>query len=83
MMLVEIVTPEKVLFQSEGEMVVCRTSNGDAAFLEGHEPFLGLLAPGLVRVVNGEEELTFECTTGFVEVNGHEVRIISDDAKPV
>lgn len=82
-MIIEIVTPEKVLFQSEGEMVVCRTTNGDVAFLEGHEPFLGLLAPGQIRVVNGEEEITFECSTGFVEVDGHEVRIISDDAKAV
>lgn len=31
----------------------------------------------------GEDEMTFECSTGFVEVNGHEVRIISDDAKAV
>lgn len=80
---VEIVTPEKILFQSEGEMVVCRTTNGDVAFLEGHEPFLALLAPGNIRVINGEVELTFSCTSGFVEVNGHEVRIISDDALAV
>ena len=80
---VEIVTPEKVLFESQGEMVVCRTANGEVAFLEGHEPFLGLLAPGTIRVINGEEEFAFESTTGFVEVNGHEVRIISEDAKPV
>ena len=52
---VEIVTPEKVLFESQGEMVVCRTANGEVAFLEGHEPFLGLLAPGTIRVINGEE----------------------------
>jgi F-type H+-transporting ATPase subunit epsilon len=80
---VEIVTPEKVLFSNEGEMVVCRTTNGDVAFLEGHEPFLALLAPGNIRVINGEEEISFSCSTGFVEVNGHEVRIISDDAKAV
>lgn len=80
---VEIVTPEKVLFSSRAEMVVCRTTNGDLAFLEGHEPFLGLLSPGKIRVINEDVEIAFESTTGFVEVNSHEVRIISDDAKAV
>lgn len=78
----EVVSPERVLFQGEAEMVVCRTSNGDAAFLEGHEPFLGMLKEGDVRVINGETEYAFTCTRGFVEVDGHSVRIISDDAMP-
>jgi len=76
----QIVSPEKVLFNGEAKMVVCRTSNGDAAFLEGHEPFLGMLRAGEIRIVNDNEEFAFECTRGFVEVDGTHVRIISDDA---
>ncbi len=78
----EVVSPERVLFAGEADMVVCRTTNGDAAFLEGHEPFLGMLAPGEVRVISGTEEFAFECTRGFVEVDGTHVRVISDDASP-
>lgn len=76
----EVVSPEKVLFQGEAEMVVCRTTNGDVAFLEGHEPTLGLLKEGDVRVISGSQEYAFTATRGFVEVDGHHVRIISDDA---
>ena len=76
----EVVSPEKVLFTGEADMIVCRTSNGDIAFLEGHEPFLGMLAPGEIRVVNRSQEFAFECTRGFVEVDGTHVRVISDDA---
>ena len=76
----QIVSPEKVLFNGEAKMVVYRTSNGDAAFLEGHEPFLGMLRAGEIRIVNDNEEFAFECTRGFVEVDGTHVRIISDDA---
>ena len=78
----EVVSPERVLFSGDAEMVVCRTTNGDAAFLEGHEPFLGMLSPGEIRVINAGEEFAFECTRGFVEVDGTHVRVISDDATP-
>jgi F-type H+-transporting ATPase subunit epsilon len=76
----EVVSPERVLFEGEAEMVVCRMTNGDVAFLEGHEPTLGLLKEGDIRVINGSEEYTFRATRGFVEVDGSHVRIISDDA---
>lgn len=78
----EVVSPERILFTGDADMVVCRTTNGDAAFLAGHEPFLGMLTPGEIRVIQGTEEFAFECTRGFVEVDGTHVRIISDDAKP-
>ena len=46
----------QVLFSSEAEMVVCRTTNGDLAFLEGHEPFLGLLSPCLLYTSDAADE---------------------------
>jgi F-type H+-transporting ATPase subunit epsilon len=81
-MKVDVVSPEKILFEGEAEMVVCRTTTGDIAFLEGHEPYMGMLAEGDVRVINGKEEYAFSCSRGFVEVDGHHVRVISDDAQP-
>ena len=79
----EVVSPERILFEGEAEMVVCRTTNGDVAFLEGHEPLLGMLKEGPIRVINGDTEVAFQATRGFVEVDGHTVRVISDDAEPV
>ncbi len=79
----EVVSPEKVLFDGQAEMVVCQTTNGEIAFLEKHEPFLGMLAPGKIRVVNGSDEYSFYATRGFVEVDGINVRVISDDANPL
>jgi len=79
----EVVSPERVLFEGEAEMVVCRTTEGELAFLEGHEPMLGMLKEGPIRVINGDTEHAFTATRGFVEIDGHTVRIISDDAIPV
>ena len=41
-----------------------------------------MLSPGEIRVINAGEEFAFECTRGFVEVDGTHVRVISDDATP-
>lgn len=79
----EVVTPERVLFEGEAEMVVCHTTNGEIAFLEKHEPFLGMLAPGKIRIVSGQDEYIFKASRGFVEVDGVNVRVISDDALPL
>ena len=41
---VELVSPERILYSGEADMVVCRTiDGGELAFLTGHAPFLGAL----------------------------------------
>ena len=48
---VELVSPERILYSGEAEMVVCRTvTGGEVAFLANHAPFLAALEPGVVRV---------------------------------
>ncbi|MER3452414.1 MAG: F0F1 ATP synthase subunit epsilon, partial [Acidimicrobiia bacterium] len=69
---VELVSPERILYSGEAEMVVCRTlGGGDVAFLPGHAPFLGALEIHPVRVVKagGGEEVA-AVHGGFVEVSG-------------
>ena len=80
---VQLVSPEKVLFEGDGEMVVCRTlGGGDIAFLEGHEPFLAGLATHPVRVIHADgSEHAFAVHGGFVEVANSRVIVLSDVAE--
>ena len=48
---VQVVSPERVLYEGDAEMVVCRTEEGDIAFLPGHAPFLGALGTAMVRII--------------------------------
>jgi F0F1-type ATP synthase epsilon subunit len=48
---VEIVSPERVLYSGDGDMVVARAADGDIAFLPGHAPFIGALSIAPVRVL--------------------------------
>jgi F-type H+-transporting ATPase subunit epsilon len=80
---VELVSPERILFTGEAEMVICHTiGGGDIAFLSGHAPFLGALDIGKVRIQlvgGGEEQVAVH--GGFVEVSNDTVSILSDVAE--
>ncbi len=80
---VEIVSPERILWTGEAEMVIARTlGGGDIAFLTGHAPFVGALDTGQVtiRPSDGPDELV-AVHGGFVEVSGDRVTILSDVAE--
>jgi F-type H+-transporting ATPase subunit epsilon len=76
-----IVSPEQVLYEGEGEMVVCRTTEGEIAFMPGHQPLLGALGTAKVRVIQPEGEQTAAVHEGFVEVTGDRVVVLSDVAE--
>jgi F-type H+-transporting ATPase subunit epsilon len=79
---VEVVSPEQVLYAGESEMVVCRTSEGDIAFLPGHAPFIGALGIAAVRVLlPGTGEQAIAVHGGFVEVGHDKVIVLSDVAE--
>jgi F-type H+-transporting ATPase subunit epsilon len=79
---VQVVSPEQVLYEGDAEMVVCRTSDGDIAFLPGHVPFLGALGIAKVRaVLAGGGEQTVAVHGGFVEVSHDKVIVLSDVAE--
>ena len=79
---VELVSPERILWSGEADMVVARTSEGDIAFLTGHSPFIGALGVGAVSIrgTDGTEERA-AVHGGFVEVSGDRVTILSDVAE--
>ncbi len=81
-MKVEVVSPERILYEGEGEMVVCRTADGDVAFLPQHAPFLGALGVAQVRVILPESgEQVIAVHEGFVEVGNDRVIVLSDIAE--
>jgi len=50
-LLLEIVTPEKVVFSDKADSVVLPTTEGDVGVLSGHIPLLTTLTPGELQVI--------------------------------
>jgi F-type H+-transporting ATPase subunit epsilon len=79
---VALVSPERILFSGEADMVVCRTTDGEIAFLTGHAPFVGALGIALVRIKLADgSETAAAVHGGFVEVRDDQVSILSDVAE--
>ncbi len=79
---VELVSPERKLFSGEATLVIARPQGGDAAFLPGHAPFLGLLGIGPVTIRTTEgKDIKAAVHGGFIEVRDNHVTILSDVAE--
>lgn len=80
---VQLVSPERVLFEGDADMLVCRTlEGGDIAFLPGHEPFLGALGIGAVRFEMADHSWREAAVHGgFVEVSNDKVIVLADVAE--
>jgi F-type H+-transporting ATPase subunit epsilon len=79
---VELVSPERILYSGEADMVIARTAGGEIAFLTGHAPFVGTLGIGRVVVrETGGGTTTAAVHGGFVEVKDNRVTILSDVAE--
>jgi F-type H+-transporting ATPase subunit epsilon len=83
--IVEVVSPEKVLYSGEADMVITRTSGGgEIAFQAGHAAFLGVLVENHTRVFQTDGKVQdIAVHRGFVEVSGNptKVSLLSDTAE--
>ena len=88
----DLVTPSATLFSGQAEMIVCKTVEGEIAFLAEHEPYIGALDPCLVRIVGPEAgaagaevgeggEVRLAVHGGFVEVKDNHVIMLADIAQ--
>ncbi|MGC8626689.1 MAG: F0F1 ATP synthase subunit epsilon [Acidimicrobiales bacterium] len=75
---VELVVPSGILYSGQAQMVVCRTSGGDIAFLADHMPYVGLVEPGTLRIVGPVLEATAGGLQGRPERQGPAERQVDE-----
>ncbi len=80
-LLLEIVTPEKVMISQEVDIVAAPGTMGEFGALPGHVPFLSGLVPGEVRFTSNAKTRALAVTDGFVEVSNDKVSILVDAAE--
>lgn len=58
-MKIEIVTPNGIVFNGEGQYFTARGESGEFAVLENHIPMVSAFKSGFVKVVAGKEQFFF------------------------
>jgi F-type H+-transporting ATPase subunit epsilon len=81
-MTVEVVTPERVVYSGQAEMVIARGVQGDLGILPNHMPLVSPLKIAPVRIkTEGEKEVKMAVSGGFMEVRGDKVTILAETAE--
>lgn len=80
MLYLELITPDRVVFEGEVDWVSLPTPDGEITVLLHHIPLLSILAPGSVLFRQKEEESLFAVSRGVIEIDGTNVRVLADTA---
>ena len=75
---VTVVSATAEVWSGEASMVVARTTEGGIGILAGHEPTLGVLAAGEVRITTADgQKVTAQAEDGFLSVDNNQVTIVA------
>lgn len=76
----EIVTPEATVYSEDVEMVTLPGSEGELGVYPQHVPLMTQLVAGEVAVKKGNQPYFLAIGSGFVEVTGDRVSVLTDMA---
>lgn len=79
-MFVEIITPEKKVFEGEASSVMVPGTQGQFQMLEQHAAILSTLLNGTVKIKTTQGEQSFEVKSGVVEMQNNKVIILAESA---
>ena len=82
-LLCEIVTPERIVYTNEVEMVIAPTLDGEVGILPLHAPLVTVLRPGELRVrYNDNKDVEwFAVAGGYLQVHEDKVIVLADAAE--
>ena len=77
----EVITPERKVYEDDVDMVVAPGSEGYLGILPHHAPLLTALGPGEFRVKKGGVEEILAVFGGFMDVRGDRVVVLTEAAE--
>jgi len=77
----EVITPERKVYEDDVDMVVAPASEGYVGILPHHEPLFTTLGPGEFKVKRGGVEEVLAVFGGFMDVRADRVVVLTDAAE--
>lgn len=76
--LLRIITPDRVFYESQVDMVEFNTTEGEIGVLPGHIPMTVILKPGILYITESEGEKKAALHKGFAEILPEGVTILAE-----
>lgn len=78
----QIISPDRIFYDGEAEMVEVKTTEGEMGIYRDHIPLTAIIAPGVLRIheANGEvkEAALLE---GFIEITKTKVTVLAESCE--
>lgn len=78
---VDIVTPERTIFEGNADIVIATGFEGELGIMAGHAPLVTPLKISAVRLKDGNNEQKIAISGGFLEVRPEKVTILAETAE--
>lgn len=79
---IEIITPDRIFYTGEGDMIEFTTASGEIGVYKKHIPLTTVLAPGIVKIhKEGEEDVLAAVHSGFAEILPEKVTLLAEIAE--
>lgn len=72
----QIMTPEKTVFDGETEQIIVRTTVGDVGILNGHEPYCAAISIGQMRIMIDGEFRRAATSGGIIKVSKEKTTVL-------
>lgn len=76
--LLRIVTPDRVFYENQVDMVEFNTTEGEIGILPGHIPMTVIVKPGILNISEAEAEKEAALHSGFAEILPEGVTILAE-----
>ena len=79
---VEIITPDRIFYTGEGDMIEFTTASGQIGVYKNHIPLTTVLSTGIVTIHRqGEEDVIAAVHSGFAEILPEKVTLLAEIAE--
>lgn len=75
---VKIISPDRVFYEGEADLLELKTSEGDIGILAGHIPLTAIIAPGVMKITKDGEVKEGALLEGFVEILQDKVTVLAE-----
>ena len=76
--LLRIISPDRVFYENQVDMVEFNTTEGEIGVLPGHIPMTVVIKPGILTITEEEETKTAALHAGFVEILQDSVTVLAE-----
>jgi F-type H+-transporting ATPase subunit epsilon len=77
----KIISPDRIFFDGEADMIELKTTEGEIGIYKHHIPLTAIVAPGTLRIKRDNEEKVAALLDGFIEILKDGVTILAESCE--